>query len=296
MTITLAALERRIHSADDLLGVVRTMKALAAVNILQYEKAVQALQASAHAVETALRALLRRSNARDLPAMQSDGSRTVAIIFGSDQGMCGPLNERIVQYALEQLDTQQIGADQRVMLAVGLQVATRLEAARQPMRQSFSLPGSVGGITGLVHDLLDVIVKRSATARIDRLMLFHSRPVGGASYESIAVQLLPLDRAWLDNLAATGWPDRQVPQYREDRRRMFSELLRHYLFVGLYRAIGESLASENASRLAAMQVAETHIKERLEELQLGFQQERQTAVTAELLDIISGFKALQRDS
>ena len=295
MTLTLAALERRIHSADDLLGVVKTMKALAAVNIRQYEKAVQALQASADAVETALRAVLRRSNARDLPAMKSDGSRTVAIIFGSDQGMCGPLNDRIVQHARGELDAQQVAADRRVLLAVGLQVATRLETARQPLRQSFSLPGSVAGITGLVHDLLDVIVQRSATTRIDRVLLFHSRPIGSASYESKTVQLLPLDRAWLDKLAEAGWPDRQVPQYRENRRRLFSELLRHYLFVGLYRAIGESLASENASRLAAMQVAETHIKERLDELQLSFQQERQTAVTAELLDIISGFKALQNE-
>ncbi|MGE0433599.1 MAG: F0F1 ATP synthase subunit gamma [Planctomycetota bacterium] len=288
---TLAALERKIRSADDLLGVVRTMKALAAVNIRQYEKAVQALQASADTVESALRAVLRRSHARDLPAHR--GHRTAAVIFGSDQGMCGPLNERIVRYALAGLDAKQIAHHDRRLLAVGVQVAARLGTAHHPADHVFPVPGSVAGITELVYDLLDVLDDWQGRAGIARVMLFHCRLLGSASWEPTAIQLLPFDRAWLDRLAAGGWSTRQVPLHREPRRELFSALLHHYLFIALFRATGESLASENASRLSAMQVAETHIGERLDELQVAFQQERQTAVTAELLDIISGFLTLR---
>jgi F-type H+-transporting ATPase subunit gamma len=59
-----------------------------------------------------------------------------------------------------------------------------------------------------------------------------------------------------------------------------------------YRAFAESLASENASRLAAMQAAERSIDERLEELRGEFRYQRQHAITEELLDIVSGFEAL----
>jgi F-type H+-transporting ATPase subunit gamma len=76
------------------------------------------------------------------------------------------------------------------------------------------------------------------------------------------------------------------------RDRLFSCLVRQYLFVVLARAFAESLASENASRLAAMQSAERNIAERFDELQAQFHQQRQMAITGELLDIVAGFAAL----
>lgn len=78
-----------------------------------------------------------------------------------------------------------------------------------------------------------------------------------------------------------------------DSRRLFSALIRQYLFVSIYRAFAESLASENASRLAAMQLAEKNINERLEELDTDYHRQRQGSITAELLDIAAGFEALE---
>ena len=69
-------------------------------------------------------------------------------------------------------------------------------------------------------------------------------------------------------------------------------LIREYLFVSLFRACAESLASENASRLAAMQRADKNIDELLEELNSTFQRLRQSSIDEELFDVISGFEAL----
>ena len=73
---------------------------------------------------------------------------------------------------------------------------------------------------------------------------------------------------------------------------LFRALIGEYLFVSIYRAFANSLASENASRLAAMQSAEKNIEERLEELFMQFHRQRQMTITEELLDIVSGFEAL----
>ena len=73
---------------------------------------------------------------------------------------------------------------------------------------------------------------------------------------------------------------------------MFSHLFRQYLFVSFYRAFAQSLAGENAARLMAMQAAEKNIMELEEELQARFREQRQAGITSELLDIISGFEAL----
>jgi F-type H+-transporting ATPase subunit gamma len=72
----------------------------------------------------------------------------------------------------------------------------------------------------------------------------------------------------------------------------FRRSIRHYLFVSLFRAFAETMASENASRLAAMQGAEKNIDERLVELNAQFHQQRQMSITEELLDIVAGFEAL----
>ena len=69
--------------------------------------------------------------------------------------------------------------------------------------------------------------------------------------------------------------------------------IREYLFVLLYQACAESLASENASRLAAMQRAEKNIKEILEDLNRIFHRIRQEAIDEELFDVVSGFEALR---
>ena len=69
-------------------------------------------------------------------------------------------------------------------------------------------------------------------------------------------------------------------------------LIREYLFVSLFKACAESLASENASRLAAMQRAEKNIDDMLEELSRLYNSRRQSDIDEELFDVVSGFNAL----
>jgi F-type H+-transporting ATPase subunit gamma len=72
-------------------------------------------------------------------------------------------------------------------------------------------------------------------------------------------------------------------------------LIRGYLFVSLFRACAESLASENASRLASMQRADKNIDELLEGLNGKFHRFRQSGIDEELFDVVSGFEALSKD-
>jgi F-type H+-transporting ATPase subunit gamma len=69
-------------------------------------------------------------------------------------------------------------------------------------------------------------------------------------------------------------------------------LIREYVFVSLFRACAESLASENASRLAAMQRADKNIEDLLETLNGTFHRLRQRGIDEELFDVIAGFEAL----
>jgi F-type H+-transporting ATPase subunit gamma len=71
---------------------------------------------------------------------------------------------------------------------------------------------------------------------------------------------------------------------------------RALLFVTVVRAAAESLASEHASRLAALQAAERSIAERLDELGGEFRRRRQAAITDELLDVVTGYEVIRGEA
>ena len=290
---TLEELRSRIDSADGLLSVVRTMKGLAAVNIRQYERASASMADYFRTVELGLQVLLRDrpADVRLRSADATDG-RCVAVVFGSDQGMVGQFNSEIASHALAELDRLEIGPD-RVLLAVGQRLGGDLEGAGHDVADTFSLPSSVAGIPPAVQEALLILQECRQTQDVERVILFHHRPLSAASYEPVTWQILPLDTEWLAELESREWPTKQLPTFPADWSKLLSSMVRQVLLVSLFRAFSASLAAENASRLASMQAAEKNIDERLEKLNGHFHLRRQTAITAELLDVMSGFEALQ---
>src|SRR5271165_206549 len=97
---------------------------------------------------------------------------------------------------------------------------------------------------------------------------------------------------WQNKLAVMGWPTKKLPEVIEGTASALQAFVRGYLFVLLFQACAESLASENASRLAAMQRAEKNIEDILEDLNRTFRRVRQESIDEELFDVISGFEAL----
>jgi len=124
--------------------------------------------------------------------------------------------------------------------------------------------------------------------------LFHNSPKPGATYEPVFKRLLPLDREWRSKLTAVPWPTKKLPQIVDGQRPALDAFISGYLFVLLFQACAESLNSENASRLAAMQRAEKNIKQILEDLNLEFHRVRQESIDEELFDVVSGFEALAK--
>lgn len=293
---TIERLKRTIESTEDLQSVVKTMKSLAAVKIRQYEKAVEALEDYNKAVEMGLRVVLQegRNTREQRPAKVKP--RLGAVIFGSDQGMCGQLNDQVVSHALKAMEKLGVPPDRRRLLAVGVRAAARLESEKQAIEEVFTLPGSVTGINAKVRELLLRVENWTDEHGLYQVFLFYSRQLSGAAYRPHMVRILPVDGQWLNQIKKNPWPSRMLPLFTMDRNRLFSALIRQYLFVSLFRAFAESSASENASRLASMQGAERNIRERLAELKNRFHQQRQMSITEELLDIVSGFEVLKDES
>ena len=294
---TLDKIRQRIDTTEDLESVVRTMKALAAVNIRQYERAVESLNEYQKSIEAGFQIVLQESPGVLAYAKAAPRHRICAVVFGSDQGMCGPLNDRIVDYTLKATGPGSIEGSEFRFMAIGSRVASRLTDTGHPPASEFRLPASVPAISEQVQQLLFEIETWQSHGLVDQLVLFYCRHLSRASYEPTREDLLPLDERWLASLKEKEWQGRSLPLFTMEATSLFSALIQQHLFIGIYRAFAESLASENASRLASMRRAEQNIDDRLDELKRQYHQQRQLAVTSELLDIVSAFEALgQGDS
>ncbi len=293
---TTESLKRRMKSAGDLLSVVKTMKALAAVSIRQYQRAVDSLRDYNRTVEMGLQIVLKERMGATMKRKNAPIKRLGVIVFGSDQGLCGQLNEQISVFTLDHIKSTGVKKENRKVLSVGARVADYVEDAGQPVDELLSTPGSTAGITPLVQEIIMIIDEWHFRGNVDHFYLFYNEYLTGATYHPHMLQLLPVDADWLKQIARKKWESKSLPIFRMDGDRIFSSLIREYLFVSLYRAFAESLASENASRLASMQNAEKNIEEQLLDLHVQFHRTRQMTITEELLDIVAGFEALQEEA
>jgi F-type H+-transporting ATPase subunit gamma len=294
MSDTGAGLRRKIGSAGDLRSVVRTMKAVAAASIAQYERSVAALADYYRTVELGLGVSLRQVEAAGAPigSQAATGSGSVGVIvFGSDQGLVGQFNDAIADHAIKALTT--LPGPARVW-AVGERVQARLADAGVATSGTFAVPASVSAITTLVAQILIATDAPDMQRQGAGLYIFHNRPTVGAIYTPVTERLLPLDAAWRRTLMQRHWPTHALPEVLGAAARTLAALIGEYLFISLYRACAESLASENASRLAAMQRAEKNIDELLRTMNATFHRLRQNSIDEELFDVVSGFEALSQ--
>lgn len=287
---TLEGLRRRIEGAEDLKSIVGAMKSISAVRIRQFRTAVAALEDYDRTLDLSFQICLRRHGPGPLLEPVA-GTRAVAIVLGADQGLAGQFNNRVLEFARDHLGG--LHREGLVFFAVGGRVADRLAARGIEVIERFPAPGTVEGVGSVVQDLLVACEIWREEHGVGRFTLFYNAHRGGARYEPRRQGLLPLDPERLEELRSAPWEGPSLPTFYLPWPDLFTSLVREHLFVALFRACAESVASENASRLSAMEAAESRIDERLGELGRQFDHRRHEAITEELLDIISGFEALR---
>ena len=139
----------------------------------------------------------------------------------------------------------------------------------------------IGGVPGIARRVTDHLADITA-ARV----AFAAYEPGG-QYDVVVRDILPLDPALLKGMGVV-----QPPLHQLDPYVLLARLSGEYLFAEVTRAIMESLASENGARLQVMSAADHNIGDKLETLGRQRNHLRQEAITAELLDVVTGAEAV----
>ncbi len=288
-------LKRKIKNAKDIKSVVKTMKTLAAVNIRSYEKAVTSLKDYSYTMELGFRILFHNKKNLLLRKLKTDpiSKKTLMIVFGSERGMSGQFNKKVADHCHKFIKKNNFDSDNLILMPVGDRIIYRLKDEYLKESKSFPIASSLKEIVPILQNMLVRLDEIENKENLEQIIVMFNTPKSGASFEATHAYLLPIDQNWLMKICSKRWGSVSLPFYRTNWETLYTTLVKEYFFVILYRAFVESLAAENASRLASMQAAENNIEERLSELNSRHNQQRQNAITSELLDIISGFEALQ---
>ncbi len=309
----------QIDGLKKLHNIVRTMKALSAANIRQYENSVQSLADYFRNVERGLHVVLKsRPEGRwlqdlstrrgedeyagdwlvdDVQRKETRGEpkpRSVAaVVFGTDYGLCGRFNSDVAEFTVGYLQALDAQPTSNHVLVVGDRLQASFAQLGVSVDDVMQLPGAAAQISFTVQAISVQIDEWQRREGIEAVYLFYNRRFATKRFQPTGFKVWPIELSRFRDLEEQQWPSRCLPTYRLPPVILLARLLQQYLFVTLSRACAVSQASEHASRLSAMQVAERNLNDHLEALSMEFRRERQNTITAELLDVMSGYESVR---
>ena len=290
--MNLENLNRRIKTTSDLSEIVSTMKMLSSVNVGQFEKALKSLTQYGQTIRDAFHGLFTQESFHyDAPEIPKGKPNVLAIIIGSDNGLVGKFNRELMDFATTYLEEKFSNIH---LLTVGKRIALLSNNQNLKIAASFPSPNSVKEIAPMAAQLLNQINDIASHNKIDFVYLLANRKQGNTSFIPQARQIIPLPDANLKQLTCTKWNGRTLPLITADKKELFHALIQEYLIVVISHDLAASLASEHYTRMIHMQEAEKNIEKSLDEFHLEYQQLRQTQITDELIDIISGAEEMNK--
>jgi len=277
----LTKIQSHIVSMDELLDIVGAMRSLAGMRVQESQHALPGIRSYADSMATAIGSALLLMPQPVTEAHQRRG-RCAAILCMAEHGFVGGFNERMLEAAEATLNASDM------LFVLGSRGAALAYERGREMAWTRPMATRLAGALDAVNSLTNELYARIARGEIARVEVMFARYRQGAASMIEHRLLLPLDTASLAAKSA-----RQVPLHNLAPRPLLEKLMADYVFALLTEAAVESIASENAARFAAMESAHDNVSKKLAGLQENARQARQTEITSELLDLMTGAEALR---
>ena len=274
-------IRRRIRSAKNIQQITRAMKFVSAARLRKAQDRVLAARPYARQMIAVLNSLATRvpEQAHPLLARRGD-ARIELVVITADRGLCGAYNTNIVRHALEFLARH---SDREMELNI-LGKRARDFFRRRPYAVRHEAIGvlqkpSFADAAAIARDLIDEYVK----GKKDQIWLVYNEFKSVVQQRVVIEPLLPIQR--LERPDDAG---RQEYLYDEPPEKIFSNLLPRHVEAQVFRALLEAAASEQGARMTAMEAATNNAAEMIEGLTLYANKVRQTGITRELIEVVSG--------
>jgi F-type H+-transporting ATPase subunit gamma len=276
----LAEIENHIASMNELLDIVGALRSLAGMRVQEAQRALTGVRRYARSMAGAIGSALLLLPPSTVEKFRSGQQRAV-VLYAAEHGFVAGFNGRLIEAAESAIEGSAL-----LFLLGSRGAALAAERGWQPVWAGPMASRSVG-VPDTVRRLTAELYARLATGEISHVEAVFTRYRQGAVPSIERRRLLPVD---LGSFVIE--PPTEPPLHNLPPQMLIEKLVSEYVFALLAEAAVESIASENAARLAAMESARDNVSKKLEQLRQWENQTRQNEVTTELLDLVSGAEAL----
>ena len=316
---SLKEIKGRIASVNSTRKITSAMKMVASSKLHHAQVAIQNMLPYETMLEHILKSFLAaEAESQTIYDQERPVKRVALVVFSSNSSLCGGFNANIIKMMTRTVDSysEELGQGCVEVYPIGRKVA---EKAR---KLGYDVKGDYAALVDHpnVRECIDIAMElgeKFAKGEIDRVELIYHHFKSAGSQVLTNKQFLPIDveselerdheRDLTSNVVTKKAQDylkknrrKKVVQGREvvplndnfivepDMNTVLSQLLPKMAHLMLYTALLDSVASEHAARMVAMQTATDNADELLRQLNLQYNKSRQQAITSELLDIVGG--------
>ncbi|MBX3561452.1 MAG: F0F1 ATP synthase subunit gamma [Sphingomonas sp.] len=292
---SLKALKNRIASVKSTQKITKAMKMVAAAKLRRAQQAAEAARPYSERMAGVMASLAGSiqpgPQSPKLLAGTGKDDTHLLVVATSDRGLAGAFNSNIVRAARRKAEELQAEGKSVYFYLVGRKGRAVIQRVfpKQIIHQHDTSAikfVSFADAAEIANDIVD----RYTTDGIDVVHLFYARFQSALVQEPVAQQIIPVPPVEAEGKAAEGVP--AAIEYEPDEDEILAELLPRNVAVQVFRALLENAASEQGSRMTAMDNATRNAGDMINRLSIEYNRTRQAAITKELIEIISGAEAL----
>jgi F-type H+-transporting ATPase subunit gamma len=288
-------IRRRIKSVKNTQQITKAMKMVSAAKLKRAQDRVVTARPFANKMMEVLAGLAERTD-EDFrhPLLDARGDeRYLLVLVTADKGLCGAFNTNLIKAG--QTFIREHPGKQIEIMAVGRKGRDFFR------RRGADLAGEYIGVTGkgrvefseALEIARDVIKRYTENQEIDKAFLIYNEFKSVLQQRVVTEQLLPVSRNESDSEAGT--VDKPLILvdyiYEQPPAEIFARLLPRLIETQIFRALLESIASEQGARMTAMDSASKNARELIDSLTLNMNRVRQAAITNEIIEVVSGAAA-----
>jgi F-type H+-transporting ATPase subunit gamma len=288
---SLKDLKNRIESVKSTRKITSAMKMVAAAKLRRAQEAAEAARPFAEQMDKVLgnlsKAAAGSSTAPKLLAGTGSEQVHLLIVATSERGLCGGFNSQIVRQARS--DIEKLLADGKTVKILTIGKKGR-EQLRRDHADKFVDHVDLSAVKKLAYEnaseIADDVLRRFDAGEFDIATLYFNEFQSVLTQIPTPLQLIPAVFEDDGEAAAINY------EYEPDEEEILADLLPRNLSTQIFRGLLENAASEQGSRMTAMDNATRNAGEMIDKLTIQFNRSRQAAITNELIEIISGAEAL----
>jgi len=280
-------LRRRVRSVRNIQQITRAMKFVSASRLRRAQERVFAARPYANRMLAVLNSLAARVDPNSHPLLKVRSARKIMlVVITSDKGLCGSFNSNLIKSAVRFIEEDSVNRTLSLSL-VGRKGAEWFRHRKWPVKHEYvNIMSRVG--YGYAKELAGALIDYFNRSEVDSVYLLYNEFKSVISQRVVLEPLLPISR--LEGPADQVFLDYIYEQTPEV---ILDQLLPRHVETQLFRAMLESEASEQGARMTAMDAATRNASEMIDQITLKINRLRQSSITTEIIEIVSGANALK---